>query len=104
MSLEAAGFDWDAGNREKCQKHGVSAAAIEAMFERSVAVLPDPAHSHGEERLKAIGTDGAGRHILLVFTLRRRGEDVLIRPISARYMHRREVEYFEKEVARIQER
>ena len=23
--MEFSGFDWDRGNREKCQKHGISA-------------------------------------------------------------------------------
>jgi uncharacterized DUF497 family protein len=27
--MEFDGFDWDAGNREKCRKHGVSTAEIE---------------------------------------------------------------------------
>jgi uncharacterized DUF497 family protein len=26
------GFDWDSGNRAKCQKHGVSIAEIESLF------------------------------------------------------------------------
>lgn len=26
------GFDWDAGNRDKCQKHGVSIPEIERLF------------------------------------------------------------------------
>ena len=32
-------------------------------------------------------------------TLRKRGSETLIRPISARYMHRKEVEHYEKETA-----
>ena len=35
--------------------------------------------------------------LFLVFTLRRRGDDILIRPISARYMHDKEVKNYEKE-------
>jgi uncharacterized DUF497 family protein len=26
------GFDWDHGNRDKCQKHGMSIGDIEAVF------------------------------------------------------------------------
>ena len=32
MRNVVAGFDWDHGNREKCQKHGVSVADIEFAF------------------------------------------------------------------------
>jgi len=67
-----AGFDWDAGNRAKCQKHGISITDIESMFGRPVAVIPDPAHSRTEERYKAIGTSKERRHIFMVFALRRR--------------------------------
>ena len=104
MDLEVAGFDWDHGNREKCRKHGVAIADIEAMFLRPVAVLPDPAHSREEERFHAIGLTAQGRHIFFVFTLRRRGGETLIRPIGARYMHKREVEHYEKEIAEAAQR
>ena len=50
--MEFAGFDWDQGNREKCQKHGVSIAEIETMFAGTVRVAPDPLHSVREERFK----------------------------------------------------
>jgi uncharacterized protein len=33
----------------------------------------------------------------MVFTFRKKGDDVLIRPISARYMHKKEVDAYEKE-------
>jgi uncharacterized DUF497 family protein len=29
MSDALAGFDWDDGNREKCQKHGVALEEVE---------------------------------------------------------------------------
>jgi hypothetical protein len=93
----AGGFDWDQGNRDKCQKHGVKIAQIEALFQRPVVVHPDPAHSGHERRFKAIGTGADGRHILIVFTLRRRGGSTFIRPISARFMHRKEVRHYERQ-------
>jgi len=102
MSMDVAGFDWDDGNLEKCQKHGVSVADIESLFQRPIAVSPDPTHSKGEERLKAIGKNDKGRHILIVFTLRRRKDETLIRPISARYMRQKEVDYYEEEAAKTQ--
>ncbi|MGH7780425.1 MAG: BrnT family toxin [Candidatus Binataceae bacterium] len=98
------GFDWDEGNRSKCQAHGVSQAAIESMFCNPIAVLPDPLHSRSEERFKAIGKSDAGRGIFVVFTLRTRRGKRFVRPISARYMHKKEVEHYEKETATLQER
>jgi uncharacterized DUF497 family protein len=74
-----------------------SIAEIEQVFEGTVAVFPAPVHSRREERFKAIGLANKGRHVFVVFTIRERGGDRLIRPISARYMHRKEVEHYEKE-------
>lgn len=102
--MQVAGFDWDGGNRSKCQEHGVSQAAIEFMFRRSIAVLPDPLHSKTEERFKAIGKSDDGRWIFIVFTLRTRRGKRLVRPISARFMHEKEVEHYEKETAALQKR
>ena len=55
MILQASGFDWDRGNRAKCEKHGLSVAVIEDMFSRPIAILPDAAHSQRESRHRAIG-------------------------------------------------
>jgi uncharacterized DUF497 family protein len=97
MALHADGFDWDKGNRTKCEKHGLSASAIEDLFTRPLAVLPDAAHSQSERRLLAIGRTEKGRGVFIVFTFRRKSDEVLIRPISARYMHKKEIEAYEKE-------
>jgi len=77
---------------------------IEALFQQPIAVLPDPAHSQSETRFKAIGKSDQGRHILIAFTLRRKKGEMFIRPISARYMHKKEVDYCEKETARAEDR
>jgi uncharacterized DUF497 family protein len=45
MSDALAGFDWDEGNRKKCQKHGVTLDEIEAALSGPMRVFPDPAHS-----------------------------------------------------------
>ena len=97
MGSIVSAFEWDDGNREKCQKHGVSLAEIESLFERPLMILPDHAHSLTEERLRAIGKTDKGRYVFLVFTIHRRGGKKYIRPISARYMHRKEIESYEKE-------
>jgi uncharacterized DUF497 family protein len=94
-----AGFDWDEGNRRKCRKHGVSKREIESLFaeNRPVMILPDVAHSRGEARFRGIGTTHKGRHVFVVFTIRSKEHKSYIRPISARYMHCREVEHYEEE-------
>jgi uncharacterized protein len=100
--MQFSGFDWDKGNRDKCQKHGVSVREIERLFAGVVMVSPDPSHSEKEERFKAFGAFGAtphGRKLLVVFTLRQKDGATFLRPISARYMHQKEVAYYEKETA-----
>lgn len=72
---------------------------IEGLFSGPVAILPDPGHSRREARLKAIGQAPEGRMVFLVFTERRRGGRLLIRPISTRYMHAKEVRAYEKAIA-----
>jgi uncharacterized DUF497 family protein len=95
--VQANGFDWDKGNRTKCEKHGLSSSVIEGLFNRPLAVLPDSAHSQGERRFRAVGRTDKGRGVFIVFTLRRNGDELLIRPISARYMHKKEIDAYEKE-------
>jgi len=95
--MDFSGFDWDEGNRAKCRKYGVSIKMIERLFQRGLTILPDTAHSRDERRFKAVGRTEQGRAVFIVFTLRQRGGAVLIRPISARYMHRKEVEHYEKD-------
>ena len=103
MTLHANGFDWDQGNRAKCRKHGLSIKAIEDLFTRPVAIFPDAYHSQKERRYRAIGRTDRGRSVFIVFTLRHVRDEVLIRPISARYMHKKEMETYEEENPDIQE-
>ena len=90
------GFDWDAGNTEKCCKHGVSTAEIEGLFHRAPRVAPDIHHSVAEQRFLAVGRTGAGRPVFVAFTLRVLEGMRLIRPISARFMHAEEVRRYEE--------
>ena len=95
--MRIAGFDWDEGNRDKCGKHGVSCKEIEALFARTPRVFPDMAHSHHEQRWRAIGTTENGIYVFVVFTLRPTDDKKpLLRPISARYMHKKEVLHYEQ--------
>lgn len=91
------GFDRDLGNRAKCLKHGVSSEEIESLFLGPIMILPDEAHYGTETRFRAIGKTAAGRPVFLVFTIREKKGKSHIRPISARYMHRKEVQHYEKE-------
>ena len=97
MGVAADGFDWDAGNRDKCQKHGLSLAEIEAFLLENPRVAPDLRHFGREERLLAIGRNSQGRAVFVVFTIRIRDGIRLIRPLSARYMHGKEIDGYEKE-------
>jgi uncharacterized DUF497 family protein len=53
---EPDGFDWDDGNRQKCQKHGVSVSEIDEFFSGSPRVVPSESHSEVEERYIAVGS------------------------------------------------
>jgi uncharacterized DUF497 family protein len=101
--MEFDGFDWDSGNRDKCQKHGVSLAEIEGLFRGLLLVGPDAGHSFGERRFRAVGLTAKGRNLFVVFTWRQREGKRLIRPVSARYMHKKEVQAHEEEIPRIQD-
>ena len=93
------GFDWDSGNRAKCQKHGVSIAEIESLFLVGTPLVgPDVLPSSKEQRFRAVGRTIKKRYLFIVFTLRNNGETLLIRPISARYMHTKEINAHEKEI------
>ena len=93
MINKISGFQWDKGNKAKCQKHGVSLATVEGIFSAGVIILPDVEHSLNENRYRAIGKDSERRSVFVVFTIR--GDE--LRPISARYMHQKEVESYEKD-------
>lgn len=90
------GFDWDDGNARKSEaKHGVSQAEAESIFFRQpLLVVQDVKHSANEPRFHALGRTMHDRLLHITFTLRANG--TLIRVISARDMHRRERQFYEK--------
>lgn len=94
-----ARFDWDAGNREKCQTHGVSIEDIEHLFGSDPRIAPDPGHSQNEDRLIAVGRTANGRAMFVAFTLRQQAGEQLIRPVSARFMHSKEVAKYEQKAS-----
>ncbi len=92
-----SGFDWDAGNRPKYLKHGVSVAEIEAILSNDPAIAPDTKHADSEDRFIAVGRNTVGRPIFIAFTFRIKLGQRLYRPVSARYMHAKEAAQYEKE-------
>ena len=92
--MNIVGFDWDKGNAVHCQKHGVTREEIEFLFSNEPRVFPDPFVS--ERRLRAIGRNAAGRYLYVVFMFKELEQQKYIRPISARYMHKKEVEHYER--------
>lgn len=93
--MQFSGFDWDDGNWPKCGKHGVLKAEIESLFDNEPGIYADAGHSDEEQRLRAIGPTYEGRMILVAFTIREEGGENLIRPVSARYMHQKEIRRYE---------
>lgn len=94
--MKIAGFDWDEGNWPKCGKHGVSRDAIEQVLLGTPAVMPDS--NQDEPRMRAIGKTDVGRYAFLVFMLRKKDEKTWLRPISARYMHQKEISHYENQI------
>jgi uncharacterized DUF497 family protein len=102
-AVSASGFDRDDGNRRKCQKHGLAIAGIERLLAHSGTVIR-PVEGFNESRFIAIGSTTQDRLALVVFTTRERGEVMLLRPVSARCMHQREVRKYGQAIADLQER
>ena len=96
MDVTAAGFDWDRGNRVKCQKHGVSIEDVEYLMKSGPRIVPDVEHSRREDRFIAVGRSLKGRPMFVAFTLREKDGERFIRPVSARYMHKKESERYEE--------
>jgi uncharacterized DUF497 family protein len=98
MDLLVSGFQWDDGNWPKCGKHGIGQDEIESLFTSTrLAVHPAMDRGSDDERFLAIGRSRQSRWLFVVFSLRVVGGKRLIRPISARYMHKKEVEHYEKQ-------
>ena len=70
---------------------------IESLFDSPLMILPDAEHSKTESRPWAIGKTATGRWVFLVYTIRRRAGQQLLRPSSARFMHAKEIAEYEAE-------
>lgn len=64
------------------------------MLANMTFVIRDPFEN--ESRLRTAGMTQAKRHIFVVFTFRETGNKRFIRPISARYMHQKEIKAYER--------
>jgi len=95
MDILFEGFDWDEGNAEKCRRHGISIGEIEsALISKALVIVPDAQHSKDENRYIAVCRTVNARDLFVGFTLRIVDGRKLLRPITARYMHRKEVEHY----------
>lgn len=89
------GFDWDEANARKSEKHGVSQSEAEQIFfDLKLLMVADPNHSADESRFHALGTTVDGRRVHVTFTLRGGGTRIWV--ISARGMHRKERQFYER--------
>jgi len=87
--LRIEGFDWDAGNERKNDKHGIPRKEAEEVFVNAPLLISiDDKHSMNEPRFKAYGRTNSGKLLTVIFTVRDEGR--LIRVISARCMHHKE--------------
>ena len=103
MRFEA--FNWDKGNSNKCEKHGLRQRDIEQFFlQDEIYVAPDLKHSSLEERFLAIGKGLNNKYIIVVFTFRVIKQKKLLRPISARFMNKKEVKKYEEEFKKYENR
>lgn len=101
-NLAIDGFDWDDGNQEHCTKHGLSRLEIEEFFQQDhVLIAPSPLRVQREERYLAVGRSWTGKPMVVVLTIRTFGERVRLRPISARYMHKKEARKYEEQRSKI---
>ncbi len=63
-------FEWDSEkDRENIKKHGVSFQEATTVFgDPLAATIPDPDHSHGEERYVTVGLSTSNRLVVVSHT------------------------------------
>ena len=86
-------FEWDAGNRPKVEKR-VPISVVESAFLGQPLISYDDTHSKIEQRWFLMN-QVEKRHVFLIFTVRHKK----IRIISARYMHKQEVNKYGKKIS-----
>lgn len=94
--LQIEGFEWDRNNIQKnWEKHRVNFLECEEVFfNQPLLVQDDDVHSKFEPRYYVLGRSNDGRHLFIVFTIRRNK----IRVISARDMSRKERRIYREQI------
>jgi uncharacterized DUF497 family protein len=96
--MDAESVEWDEGNWPKCAKHGVTKAEIEALLLwGDPMIMADRTQGLAEARYNAVGRTEQGRALFIVYTVRMRLGVPYFRPISARYMHAREMANYDRQ-------
>lgn len=92
------GFEWDKGNKEKNKtKHNVETDESEEIFFNDPIFEYDKTHSQKEDRFLAYGVTDKARVLIICFTIRGEKKDK-IRVISSRDQHKKEREYYKKQL------
>lgn len=88
-------FEWNEANKNKIWlKHKVSTEECEEAFSTEYLFRQsDDLHSHKESRHILISKTKKSRFLFIVYTLRKNK----VRVVSARDMHKRELDFYEKE-------
>jgi uncharacterized DUF497 family protein len=92
--MKIAGIEWDHGNWPKCGKHGVSQDEIEYVLRNMDFRSRDP--NVTEERYRTALKTPSERSVFVVYTHRVKSSQIYLRPLSARYMHDKEVRAYEQ--------
>lgn len=92
--VKIAGINWDSGNWPKCGKHGVGKADIDHVLRHMTFRIPDP--NPDEPRFRTAARAADGRPVFVVYTHRDRDGGLWLRPISARFMHDKEIAQYER--------
>ena len=70
---------------------------VEAVFAGSPLILPARVSAGIELRQYVVGRNSEDRFVFVVFTVRDKDGAAYIRPISARFMHEKEVRNYERQ-------
>jgi hypothetical protein len=79
---EVTGFDWDAANVGHILRHGLTPFEVEEAVGRPHATMPAKTIK-GEKRWNLFGRTTSNRHLVVVFTIRRK----LFRTVTAYEMN-----------------
>lgn len=95
MRIEIVGFDWDHGNIDKIESHGLTRSIVEEFFFNDPYFSKDERHSANETRFIAFGKHQT-HYLFVAFTLRAVVGKLRIRPISARRANKKEIGVFDE--------